>query len=103
MKKITLFIVLLLTVCGAITLSAQSEITRRSAFFDNITHAITMDNGNIVVLSQQDDNKRPEIYIMNKDLVITSSYSIPEVYAVNGMARGTDGSVFVMELMAVFW
>ena len=97
MKKFTLFIVLLLMLCGAVALSAQSETTRRSAFFDNITHAITMDNGDIVVLSQLGDNTRPKIYIMNEDLVITSTHSIPfEVYAVNGMARGTDGSVFVI-------
>lgn len=96
MKKFTLFIVLVIILCGAITLSAQSEITRRSDFFDNITHAVTMNDGNIVVLSQRGGNTHPEIYTMDKNLVIISSFSLPsEIYKINGMVRGTDNSVFV--------
>jgi len=100
MKKFTLFILFAL-LSGA--LSAQSETTRRSGFFDNILHAIPMDDGNILVL-QQRYPKTPEVYMMNGEdlsrifptIFDFNSFPFTSIYEVEGIALGTDDSVYII-------
>lgn len=113
MKQFTLIILVLTMLCNV--LSAQSEVTHRSDFFDKIVKTISIDNDQLIILSEKGRfSLHKRVYRMNKWGKIINHYELPPfenyiiedvmVFNNNVFISGIKGSCdyFVEEFLSEF-